>query len=288
MGYEESPWIFKGRALFQLQLVKVSEARKYVPEGLKLVNFFGYTLGGFFLSRYTDSPVGEFDELVAMAGLVWNFPGSCAWAARVYVNDKTARDHGLHKVGLPSRQASFEQDTDVTLHHRRGWWTGPEAVVQAAGSGSRSAVDVPAAPLLRDHPLVVRNGEGGRRWQRAHAARGLPGSGTVARFTLPAAPSGWPGPRLTINLPSFSGGTEDCPEILKYTCKLATNCSVTRCTTLEVGEGDSLEALAPILRGRPLICFNFADMEMSVKEPVIVPQKSRGKRRSGVQRPLTS
>lgn len=31
---------------------------------------------------------------------------------------------------------------------------------------------------------------------------------------------------------------------------------------VQVGEGDSLEALAPILRGRPLICFNFADMEV--------------------------
>jgi hypothetical protein len=78
-----------------------------------------YTLGGFYLARYSDSPVGAFDEvcgaaarirlpqqqywplqgglkhslrvqLVAVAGLVWNFPGSCAWAARVYVNDKCA------------------------------------------------------------------------------------------------------------------------------------------------------------------------------------------------------
>ncbi|KXZ44270.1 hypothetical protein GPECTOR_70g501 [Gonium pectorale] len=49
-----------------------------------------YTLGGFYLARYEDSPAGTFDELVAMAGLVWNPPTSCAWAARVYVNNSGA------------------------------------------------------------------------------------------------------------------------------------------------------------------------------------------------------
>ena len=38
-----------------------------------------------------DSPVGAFDECVALAGLAWNWPTSCAWAARVYVNDRFAR-----------------------------------------------------------------------------------------------------------------------------------------------------------------------------------------------------
>ena len=63
-----------------------------------------YTLGGFYLARYSDSPVGAFDEFVALGGLVWDFPTSCAWAARVYVSNATARDHGLRVVGLPSSQ----------------------------------------------------------------------------------------------------------------------------------------------------------------------------------------
>ncbi|GFH22807.1 uncharacterized protein HaLaN_20323, partial [Haematococcus lacustris] len=107
MGYSDPPWTFKGRALYQLQLVKSEEARKYIPDTFKLVELFGHTLGGFYLARYEDSPVGSFDELVTMAGLVWNAPTSCAWAARVYVNNKEARDHGLQCVGLPSRLATF-------------------------------------------------------------------------------------------------------------------------------------------------------------------------------------
>ena len=90
---------------------------------------YRYTLGGFYLARYSDSPAGAFEEvgllvsvadvhaqsaaraqvfqgpsanakpalkccahvqLVALAGIVWNPPLSCAWAARVYVNNRSA------------------------------------------------------------------------------------------------------------------------------------------------------------------------------------------------------
>ncbi|KAJ0721057.1 putative protein NEOXANTHIN-DEFICIENT 1 [Helianthus annuus] len=53
-----------------------------------------YTLGGFFLANYSESPFGPFDELVAIAGIVWNPPTSHAWAARVYVNSDNACTHG--------------------------------------------------------------------------------------------------------------------------------------------------------------------------------------------------
>uniref|UniRef100_A0A0E0EZJ3 Uncharacterized protein n=1 Tax=Oryza meridionalis TaxID=40149 RepID=A0A0E0EZJ3_9ORYZ len=85
-----------GRALYQLHLVKAATARAFVPRELRLVEAFGYTLGGMFLARYDDSPAGKFDEvssrlafsfsgdlflshsLVVIAGIVWNPPTSCA------------------------------------------------------------------------------------------------------------------------------------------------------------------------------------------------------------------
>ena len=53
-GYRDgdAPWRFSGRALYQLNLVKSSEARKHVPADLKLVELFGYTLCGVYLARY--------------------------------------------------------------------------------------------------------------------------------------------------------------------------------------------------------------------------------------------
>lgn len=277
MGYQEPPWTFDGRALFQLQLVKVSEARKYIPESLPLVSLFGYTLGGVYLARYSDSPVGPFDELVAMAGLVWNWPLSCAWAARVYVNDKAARDHGLDSVGLPSKLASFCQDTSAHLPGRRSWWTRPakrnmqtRATIQEAPTKSNDE----AKPLF-DHPLAIRCAEGSAWWRLSPRQKGIPREGFMfARLTLPAAPTAWPGPRMKIWLPSFSGATEACPQILKYTCQLSTRCSVCGPIVIEVeDDDDDPEALGPLLKGRPLITFNFADMEMKVREPQVVRRK---------------
>lgn len=42
---------------------KNPQAEKHIPPELKLVSLFGYTLGGFYLARYNDSPVGAFDEV---------------------------------------------------------------------------------------------------------------------------------------------------------------------------------------------------------------------------------
>lgn len=41
MGYGDAPWVFTGRALYQLHLVPVAEARKHVPPEFKLVSLFG-------------------------------------------------------------------------------------------------------------------------------------------------------------------------------------------------------------------------------------------------------
>ncbi|RZC60506.1 hypothetical protein C5167_022270 [Papaver somniferum] len=53
----------EGNALYQLHLVKAQTARTFIPKEFRLVEAFGYTLGGFFLAHYDDSPAGIFDEV---------------------------------------------------------------------------------------------------------------------------------------------------------------------------------------------------------------------------------
>ncbi|KAF2307407.1 hypothetical protein GH714_026933 [Hevea brasiliensis] len=98
-----------GIALYQLHLVKAETARALIPKEFRLVEAFGYTLGGFFLANYEESPAGTFDELVVIAGTVWNPPTSCAWAARVLVSSDDACCHGRKEVGLPSHVAKFSK-----------------------------------------------------------------------------------------------------------------------------------------------------------------------------------
>lgn len=91
MGYDDPPpWVFRGKALYQLALVRVDDAKAHVPNDLPLVNFFGWTLGGLYAARYDESPCGKLDEIVVLGGLCWNPPTSCAWATRVYVDSKDA------------------------------------------------------------------------------------------------------------------------------------------------------------------------------------------------------
>ncbi|KAL4431343.1 hypothetical protein ABPG75_006599 [Micractinium tetrahymenae] len=295
MGYGEAPWDFRGRALYQLSLVRVEEARKYVPAELPLVNFFGWTLGGFYLARYDDSPVGAFDECVALAGLAWNFPSSCAWAARVYVNNREARDHGISSVGLPSRLATFRALPLPELAEQAG------QALQAGrlrggggGGGSGSSGSVAAGTSWWDlaHPRAARGG-GGRgatarsagsataavelsnaepaRARRAgQAARGL--AAPVCRLEMPRLKPSW-APKIQMFLPSFSGATPDHPALLKYSLKLTAHirplppARVTFPADRTEEERRGGEVLDAVLGGRPLVCLAFDNMHMEVQPP---------------------
>ncbi|KAF6253095.1 hypothetical protein COO60DRAFT_1703985 [Scenedesmus sp. NREL 46B-D3] len=279
MVYAEAPWTFKGRALYQLQLVKADEARKHIPAELQLVEFCGYTLGGVYLARYDDSPAGVFDECVAMAGLVWNPPTSCAWAARVYVSSREARDHGVKSVGLPSRLASFPL-LSQPAGSSSAWWG--RAAAPAAGSSSRA----PSSSSSSGEEVVALLNVDRR-------SRGLP-QRPVAVFRLPAvAASGFLGPRLRLSLPSFSGGTLEHPGLLQYSCDLQTSVMPVAPMRIQLPHSHEWqqqqqhkhsqqsmqqpkqqqqqqqhpEVLDLLLGGKPLVCLAFSDMEMHVKEP---------------------
>lgn len=235
------------------------EARKYVPGDLKLVELFGWTLGGLYLARYSNSPAGVFDELVVLGGLVWNAPTSCAWASRVYVDSKSARTHGVRTVGLPSRLASFSQGQELSAAPRSGmlqrvfgppklqpsWWN----VEYAGHSGASSGA-----------PVTVRNCERGALGMRS----------PVTTLVLPPAREGWAGPRIKLGLPSFSGNTATCPGLLQYTCKLTTNVRLRPSIRLmgdECYDTEHPEDVSTVLRGRPLLTMGFDNMHMLVHAP---------------------
>ncbi|KAG2442341.1 hypothetical protein HXX76_002427 [Chlamydomonas incerta] len=191
-----------------------------------------------------------------MAGLVWNPPTSCAWAARVFVNNREARDHGVRHVGLPSRLGAFSLVPAAAAgaaapEQRSGgnWW------LPGAPGGKQSA----AAPA---GVLELRNTDTGR-------GRGL--STPVCLVELPAAQRAL-GPRITLSLPSFSGGTPEVPGLLRYACDLTTHVGLVAPLRVTVppaarGEEESPEQLGAVLGGRPLLCIEFAQMEMRVEEP---------------------
>jgi hypothetical protein len=127
-----------------------------------------------------------------MAGLVWNPPTSCAWAARVFVSNKEARDHGIKSVGLPSRLASFTALSQVA-GSSKAWWSNPAPA--AAASSSKASSSSSSSSRSGAEVVALLNVDRG--------ARGLP-QRPVAVFSLPAvARSGFLGPLLRLSLPSF-------------------------------------------------------------------------------------
>ncbi|CAG9465551.1 unnamed protein product [Pedinophyceae sp. YPF-701] len=302
-GYKEAPWVFEGRALYQLNLVRSSEAKKYVPPDLKLVEFAGWTLGGWFLAKYDDSPAGQMQEFVALGGLVWNPPTSCAWAARVFVSAKEARDHGVTHVGLPSRRGTFSLEPSERpdggpaflppLRKRRpagfvSWWqaqnqpkVGRLSRRPAEGMGMHGVLNKPPnADELREEGIEADSGVVTIR----NAERGYRGlDAPVCSIELPAAaPAGQWAPRLKIPLPSFSGNTDAVPGLLRYACNMLANVRFVRPCRVHLHEPsqqdakrDPNEQLHGILAGKPLLCIAFDSMKMSVGQPEVMRTRRR-------------
>ncbi|KAF6983619.1 hypothetical protein CFC21_001777 [Triticum aestivum] len=271
-GYRHGPpWVFKGSALYQLHLVKAATARAFVPKELRLVEAFGYTLGGMFLARYHDSPAGQFDELVVIAGIVWNPPTSCAWAARVLVNSAEACRHGRKEVGLPSHVAAFSQTEDSTLRNK------PNNFLNILGMGSGFSKQE------NYRRIEIKEASGSSSRHLCNISLPLNGSrGSHKR-------SKWMGPAIKMSLPSFSGQTEDHPELLKYSCKVECRvrpvspakiwspktaepqeCSDGMNSSTGSSDSDAQKQSLLVLLSRPILALEFSSLRMHVDAPKIV------------------
>ncbi|KEH38523.1 protein NEOXANTHIN-DEFICIENT 1 isoform X2 [Medicago truncatula] len=276
-GYGKPPWIFRGSALYQLHLVKAEKARACIPKEFKLVEAFGYTLGGFFLASYDDSPVGAFDELVVIAGLVWNRPTSCAWATRVYVNNNEACSHGRKDVGLPSQVARFSKTISAVSRQSRGW-NGFSNMVQI-GSEFRSPNDHLNVQVTEIKSLDAAD--------PCHIS--LTSAVPDLRFDR------WMGPTIKMSLPSFSGGTEFNPNLLKYSCQI--ECRVQAVKPLKVSRSFPLTNVDDkdqqslqdyegsihmtkdhekqnfstyVMLSKPILALKFDQMKMQVEAPIVL------------------
>ena len=215
---------------------------------------------------------------MALAGLVWNPPGSCAWAARVYVSNAAAQRHGVkaslaalagaaslvrlttpparchaQEVGLPSYTATFQEQpaaSGASAPKKRSaglfWWRGGD---------SRSGGAAAQQPA-RAGSGVVRISAGG-----AH----------VCTLTLPAVPASTPpAPHIALTLPSFSGATPAQPGLLRYALALRARvrpCAAAGVSTPTGTAANATHALAAVLGGCRLLTLAFDAMEMDVGQP---------------------
>lgn len=100
------------------------------------------------------------------------------------------------------------------------------------------------------------------------------------------------GPRIKLSLPSFSGGTLECPHLLKYSCDLQTNVMILPPAIIlgsdsgdekkgyDKKNGYDLEDLSLVLGGKPIVTLAFDRMKMRVDEPskLVLEMTSKGSR----------
>ncbi|CAA7401147.1 unnamed protein product [Spirodela intermedia] len=262
------PWVFKGRALYQLHLVKKEIACKLIPKELKLVEAFGYTLGGLFLAHYDASPAGVFDELVVISGIVWNPPTSCAWATRVLVSSHEACRHGRKEIGLPSHFAEFSKSTESLQRPRKKG----RGALGLTKPGSAFSI-----PETRPGTQVIEF--------RDDAATPL------CNITLPLGAredKRWMGPVIKFSLPSFSGRTVHNPLLLKYSCHVKCRVRPVEPARLYApgsgnrNDGEEGKSAQPagdeasrslgvsVLLSKPILALEFSSLEMRVGAPSVV------------------
>ncbi|KAE9585117.1 putative acetoacetate decarboxylase beta barrel domain-containing protein [Lupinus albus] len=293
-GYGKPPWVFRGSALYQLHLVKAEKVQACIPKEFKLVKAFGYTLGGFFLASYEDSPAGVFDELVVIAGLVWNRPTSCAWATKVYVNSVEACNHGRKEVGLPSQMARFSKTIEAIARQPRGR--------MKEFSNMIGINDMFCNP--NDHHMNVQV-------TKVKCLDQADSCNISLTSSVPAL--SWMGPAIKMSLPSFSGGTVYNPNLLKYSCQI--ECRVKAVQPMKVlgampltnGERDQCsedhrannhvvgddqndreKLINYVMLSKPILALKFSQMRMQVEAPIVLSQCSNSSQTSVTSVPLSN
>lgn len=286
-GYGKPPWIFKGSALYQLHLVKAVTARAFIPKEFKLVEAFGYTLGGFFLAKYDESPAGIFDELVVIAGLVWNPPTSCAWAGRVLVNSEEACYHGRKDVGLPSQVAKFSKRITAVPLQPKGKFSSflNRIGIDTTLHHPKECIDVQVTEITGPVAADFCN--------------------IKVATKIPASENNeWIGPAIKMSLPSFSGHTQYNPDFLKYSCQIECRVrpvepakvvgpfqtleddrgksstdfgSETKGFTAEELTDNARNLSISVMLSKPLLALEFNCLSMRVEAPVVISQFSRNK-----------
>ena len=84
------------------------------------------------------------------------------------------------------------------------------------------------------HRITLYNEER-RSWLQPWKSSSQGLDAPVCSMVLPPALSkAWAGPRIRMQLPSFSGATAECPQLLQYTCQLCTNVRAVPAATVEV------------------------------------------------------
>lgn len=219
-AYPPAPWSFSNaRVLYQPTLVRTSAARAVTPrDGLTLLSFFGWTLGGIFVVDWTESPVGPYREVAVLSGLVARGFSIGAWASHIVVTTPASVGGGRAVFGLPTMLGTInfktadESDSDAWRREAGDALTWARELLEDIAVAFKVGIGA-AQPGIAEPAERLR-----RRVERAPPTRGFDfESDAAVKIT---GWGGWsegaPEEGPSLSLPSFSGRVPEYPELLRY------------------------------------------------------------------------
>ncbi|KAL5979409.1 hypothetical protein ACLOJK_019307 [Asimina triloba] len=255
-----------GNALYQLHLVKAETAQSFIPKEFRLVEAFGYTLGGLFLAHYDDSPAGSFDENSNSKEQTNLTPNNIDVSQNGQILLKTP----MVSIGSDAQKDDAKFHSDTKLHQK---------VLSSARQG---IVATSEKPKGRCNSFLDMLGIG--------ATTSIPKSCWDIQVT-----------EISGSSKTAIGRTEDNPNLLKYSCRI--NCRVRvvepakisgpanslQCgqdkpsndpnlnasnLTGAVAENDALQQSISVLLSKPILALQFNFLKMRVEAPTVVSQAS--------------
>lgn len=201
------------------------------------------------------------------------------------MNNAEARNHGIGVVGLPSRLASFKAVRKPScckgktqkplkssnINSDSDWWSSAGGRRDKKNQGGTEWVEIRNREARRI-PILRRITSGLKRVCRIpsneYITKGL--KEPVCAIQIPRLQPQW-GPVIQLSLPSYSGGTPACPDLLKYSLRMLTKIRFIKPLKIHMEDeksgSNSMEALGTVLGGKPLLCMSFEKMNIEVEAP---------------------
>ncbi|GER35528.1 pentatricopeptide repeat-containing protein [Striga asiatica] len=285
-------------ALYQLHLVKAETARALIPKEFKLVEAFGYTLGGFFLANYADSPAGNFDEYSILGRNKYYFvltcgpSRNCLESSYILCVSCSANLFRLMTLDFLVKSPLSQRWVFKLLRVPLVFLEDDNVMCQTQ--------KVTALPVTRKGPfrsLLSKIGMDDSRKNvktcmdihveemiNNHKAMSLCSINLNANALV--APQKdtkrWMGPAVKLSLPSFSGRTEFFPDLLKYSCQIECRLRAVQPAQvvgpLHVDDESTSETdikrnhAISVMLSKPILALEFDCLNMKVDAPTVVPQ----------------
>jgi hypothetical protein len=107
-AFPPAPWQLRGEAVFGMKLAPKALAQSFAPADVEIVCVYpGHTLAMLYLARYSDSPVGEYRELIIAPALIRRGGWIGFWISYIVVDDDRSIAAGRAIWSLPKERAVF-------------------------------------------------------------------------------------------------------------------------------------------------------------------------------------